>query len=47
MKWKSYNIKYENHEKKKSQTMVKYTEAKEKAKGSIEGDGKNFSSIHI
>ena len=42
MKWTSYGIQHENHEMKKSQTMVKDIELENKAKGSIEGGEKKL-----
>ena len=47
MRWNSNGIKYESHEKKKSQTMVKDMEPKDWAKGSTEGGEKKLLRSHI
>ena len=46
MKWNSNDMKYENHEKKKkSLTVFKDIEPKDKAKGSTEGGRKKTSQV--
>ena len=48
MEWNSIGIRYENHEKKKKlQTVVKDTEPKDQAKGTIEGGEKKLLRSHI
>ena len=47
MKWNSIGISYETMRRKKSQTVVKDTELRDKAKGSIEGGRKKVLRSHI